>query len=160
MLSDSDGADPLDFEMETAEMERGAAAAGIIGITSENLPRCRATNAAGDPCKAPYTLVGGDGYCAMHRPGEAQENRRRRRQGGRKSKGALLLDDLPALQTPQDAERWLEVVGRAVATGVLPASKGQVAASCVRAWLSAHEQGKVSDQVEDLRQKVEELKAR
>ncbi len=160
MLSDRDGTDPLTFEMEAAEIERGAAAAGIVGTTQENMPRCRATNAKGEPCKAPYTLVGGDGYCAMHRPGDAQENRRRRRQGGRKSKGALLLNDLPPLSTPQDAEIWLEKIGRGVATGTLSASKGATAASCVRSWLQAHEAGRIADQVEDLRQKVEELKAR
>jgi len=138
VLSDGRGTDPLAFELEAAEIERGAAAAGIIGTTSENMPRCRATNAKGEPCRSPYTLIGGDGYCAMHRPGEEQENRRRRRQGGRKSKGALLLNDLPPLSTLQDAEIWLEKIGRGVATGTLSASKGATAASCVRAWLSAH----------------------
>ena len=159
-MSERDGTDPLAFELEVDEIQRGAAAAGLVTTTGENLPRCRAVNMKGEPCKAPYTLVGGDGYCAMPRPGDAQENRRRRRQGGRKSKGALLLNDLPPLSTPQDAEVWLEKIGRGVATDTLSASKGATAASCVRAWLSAHEQGKVSDQVEDLRQKVEELKAR
>ena len=67
---------------------------------------------------------------------------------------------LPPLLTPADAEVWLETIGRGVATGTLSANKGATAASCVRAWLSAHEQGKVTEQVEDLRQKVEELKAR
>ena len=70
------------------------------------------------------------------------------------------LNDLPPLSTPQDAEIWLEKIGRGVATGTLSASKGATAASCVRAWLSAHEQGKVTEQVADLRQQVEELKAR
>jgi hypothetical protein len=81
-LSDRDGTDPLAFALEADEIERGAAAAGIVGTTQENMPRWRATNAKGELCRAPYTLVGGDGYCAMHRPGDAQENRRRRRQGG------------------------------------------------------------------------------
>jgi hypothetical protein len=157
-LRDKDRADPLAFELEADEIERRAVAAGLVEPDRGNLPRCRATNAKGRPCRSPHTLVGADGFCAMHLPGDEQENRRRRRQGGRKSKGALLLDDLPALQSPQDAERWLEVVGRAVATGVLPASKGQVAASCVRAWLSAHEQGKITDQVADLSAKVAEIR--
>ena len=151
-MSDRDSSNPLTFQIE-----RGAAAAGLVSTTSENLPRCRATNARGEPCRAPYTLVGGDGYCAMHRPGAEQENRRRRRQGGRKSKGALLLSDLPELKSPTDAETWLETIGRAVATGVLSASAGQVATSAVRAWLSAHEQGRVAEQVEELRQRVEDL---
>jgi len=157
-MSEKNADDPLAFEMGREEIERGAAAAGLVEPDRGNLPRCRATNAKGEPCRSPYTLVGADGFCAMHRPGEAQENRRRRRQGGRKSKGALLLNDLPPLTEPADAELWLERIGRAVATGVLSASKGQVSTSAVRAWLSAHEQGKVSERLEQLRATVAELR--
>ena len=147
------------FELEADEIERRAVAAGLAEPDRGNLPRCRATNAKGEPCRSPHTLVGPDGLCPAHRPGGEQVNRRRARQGARRTKKALLLDDLPPLQTPVDAEVWLEKIGRGVATGTLSASKGATAASCVRAWLQAHEQGKVTEQVEDLRQKVEELKA-
>jgi len=157
-MSEKNADDPLAFEMGREEIERGAVAAGLVEPDRGNLPRCRATNTKGEPCRSPYTLVGGDGYCAMHRPGEAQANRRRRRQGGRKSKGALLLNDLPPLTEPADAEVWLERIGRAVATGVLPASKGQVATSAVRAWLQAHEAGAVTDRLEELRTTVADLK--
>ena len=157
-MSKKNSGNPLAFELERGEIERGAVAAGLVEPDRGNLPRCKATNAKGEPCRSPYTLVGADGYCTMHRPGEAQENRRRRRQGGRKSKGALLLGDLPPLRTPKDAEVWLERIGRAVATGVLSASKGQVATSAVRAWLQAHDAGTVTDRVEELRAEMAKLK--
>ena len=158
-MTDANTDDPFAFTLDADhEIERGAVAAGLVEPDRGNLPRCRATNAKGQPCRSPHTLIGPDGLCPAHRPGGEQVNRRRARQGARRTKKALLLDDLPALQSPQDAETWLEVVGRAVATGTLPASKGQVAASCVRAWLSAHEQGKVSDRLEELKATVAELR--
>ena len=146
-MTDTNSDEPFAFALEADEIERRAVAAGLVEPDRGNLPRCRARNSKGQPCRSPHTLIGADGLCPAHRPGGEQVNRRRARQGARRTKKALLLDDLPPLQSPADAEVWLETIGRGVATGTLSASKGATAASCVRAWLSAHEQGKVTEQV-------------
>ena len=77
-------------------------------------------------------------------------------------KGAAGLDqhELPALRTPQDAETWLEVVGRAVAEGKLSHNQGRTVATTVREWLKAHEAGKVAERVEELREQVAALRER
>ena len=157
-MSDGPDTNPLAFELERGEIERGAVAAGLVEPDRGNLPRCKAMNAKGKPCRSPYTLVGPDGLCPAHRPGGQQRARENGKQGARRLRRQLLHDDLPPLRTPKDAEVWLERIGRAVATGVLSASKGQVATSTVRAWLQAHEAGAVTDRLEELRATVAELK--
>ncbi len=157
-MSDGPDANPLAFELERGEIERGATAAGLVEVTKQNLPRCRSLNARGEPCRSPYTLVGADGLCPAHRPGGKRRARENGKQGARKLRHQLVQDDLPPLRTPKDAETWLECIGRAVATGVLSASKGGVATSTVRAWLQAHDAGAVTDRLEELRATVAELK--
>ena len=49
------------FELEADEIERRAVAAGLVEPDRGNLPRCRATNAKGQPCRSPHTLIGPDG---------------------------------------------------------------------------------------------------
>ena len=68
--------------------------------------------------------------------------------------------ELPPLRTPHDAEEWLEVVGRAVATGRLSHNHGRTIATTIREWLKAHEAGKVAERVEELREQVAVLRQR
>ncbi len=157
-MSDRPDTNPLAFQLERGEIERGAVAAGLVEPDRGNLPRCKSLNVRGEPCKSPYTLVGADGLCPAHRPGGKRRARENGKQGARKLRHQLVQDDLPPLRTPKDAEVWLERVGRAVATGVLSASKGGVATSTVRAWLQAHDAGAVSDRLEELRAMMAELK--
>ena len=63
--------------------------------------------------------------------------------------GESYLDD-----APQDVEEWLEVIGRAVATGRLSHHQGRTIATTVREWLKAHEAGKVREQVERLEKQL------
>ena len=111
----------------------------------------------GEALQEPLHARWPDGLCPAHRPGGQQRARENGKQGARRLRRQLLHDDLPPLGTPKDAEVWLERIGRAVATGVLSASKGQVATSTVRAWLQAHEAGAVTDRLEELRATVAEL---
>ena len=69
----------------------------------------------------------------------------------------LSSDDLPPLRSPQDAEAWLERIGRAVATGELVNRDADAATRAVREWLRAHEAGTVTEQVDELRRKVAAL---
>ena len=59
-------------------------------------------------------------------------------------------DDLPTLDGPQTAARWLDVVGRAVATGRLGHREGATVVRAVEAFLRAHEAGSMSDEIERL----------
>ena len=52
----------------------------------------------------------------------------------------------------------LEAIGRAVACGRLANRDAVAATKAVREWFRAHEAGTVTEQVTELRQKVEELK--
>lgn len=118
--------------------------------------RCAKRAADGSRCKAPPNLVNpSTNLCPAHSPGAAERLREAGRRGGaaqaRKIKPTgLEEDELPPLDSPQAAERWLEAVGRAVATGRLSQGAGRTVVSSVRAWLKAHESGHVSERLEKL----------
>ena len=62
------------------------------------------------------------GACPAHAPGGRQTMRERARKGGEATskklrRSGLSPSDLPPLRTHQDAQAWLETVGRAVLTG-------------------------------------------
>jgi len=67
-------------------------------------------------------------------------------------------EELSPLRTPQDAENWLETVGRAVALGRLPHRDGQVVVQAVRQWLTAHQAGAVSAELAKLGEQVAALR--
>ena len=123
--------------------------------------RCAGTNAQGGACQSP--MVGEDGYCTAHRDGGSAAMAERGRKGAeslRKHWRGQVLDEkeLPPLRTPQDVEQWLEVIGRAVATGRLSHNQGRTIATTVREWLKAHEAGKVSQKIEELSEAVAKLR--
>ncbi len=125
-------------------------------------PRCQATTVAGRPCAAPVVNPV-TGYCPAHGAGGRERMRDRGRKGAEatraKWRGKGLRDEeLPELCTPQDAEAWLEMLGRAVATGRLGHHEGRTVVSAVQQWLRAHEAGAVSERVERLRRQLDELR--
>jgi hypothetical protein len=61
----------------------------------------------------------------------------------RKGKG-LRPGELGPLRTPQDAERWLRIVGQAVAEGRLRNRDADSTTRAVREWLRAHDAGEVA----------------
>jgi len=66
--------------------------------------------------------------------------------------------DLPPLDGPRACERWLEVIGRAVAEGSLSHNAGRTLAGIVREWLRANEAGEYHDRVEALEEKIAALR--
>ncbi len=127
--------------------------------------RCRETRVDGSPCGAPENLVDPEtGLCPAHRPGGREKLREAAMKGAEatkrvwRSKG-LDPEELPPLRTPQDAERWAEVLGRAVASGNLTHSQGKAISSLLREWRASHEAGVVSGRLEELRATVAELKS-
>ncbi len=128
------------------------------------MPRCRANNSRGIPCQAPDVFVDPmTGFCPAHVPGARDRLSNAGRKGGEATKrrlsgpAGLGPHELPALSSPEAAERWLEIVGRAVAEGRLAHRPGQVVATAVREWLKAHEAGRVAERLEELRRKLDVL---
>lgn len=114
---------------------------------------CKGTRDDGSECESP--IVGSDGYCPAHRPEGREKLREAARKGGqataRRFSGDGLEDaDLPPLDSPQAAERWLEAVGRAVAVGKLGHNQGRTVVRAVREFLRAHDKGQVSETLSDL----------
>lgn len=125
--------------------------------------RCKGTRDDGSPCEAPESFIGEDGWCPSHRPGASEKLREWASKGGRASaekrkRDGLSEADLPPLESPQDAETWLEVVARAVATGRLSHHEGKAVARLVREWLRANEAGAMQDRMESLEEKLSKLR--
>lgn len=126
---------------------------------------CDGTKADGSPCGAPPSLVNEEsGFCPAHDPDNEERRQEIAKKGAEASVrarrgGGLEEDELPPLDGPRAAERWLEVVGRAVATKRLSHNEGKALARVIREYLRAHESGAMEDRVEDLREKVAALKS-
>lgn len=118
--------------------------------------RCKATRKDGSPCGAPPEFVDPEtGLCSTHEPGGRERSREAARKGGRATarrlkRSGLEPEELPPLDSPRAAERWLEVTGRAVATGRLGHREGRTIVSAVKEWLGAHDAGRVSERLNAL----------
>lgn len=93
--------------------------------------RCRATGG-----------IQADGKCALHSEHTAAKVAAGRRAGGAATaeqfrRPGLTEEDLPVLQTHGDAERFLEQVARAAATGQIDKGDAAAATRAVEAWLKA-----------------------
>jgi hypothetical protein len=64
--------------------------------------------------------------------------------------GGLDEDELPPLDGPRAAERWCEVVARAVATGRLGHNEGRTVARLVKEWRASYDAGRASDRLDRL----------
>lgn len=120
---------------------------------------CKGTRDDGEPCESP--IVGSDGYCPAHREGGRERLREAAQKGGettaRRVRGnALDADELPPLESPQAAETWCDVVGRAVVTGRLSHNQGKAALRAVREWRESHEAGRVSERLDELTEALAE----
>lgn len=126
--------------------------------------KCSATNADGTPCRSPSSFVDPEtGLCPSHSENASERLSEYGRKGAEATAKKLQRDgledhELPPLDSPQAAERWIEVVGRAVATGRMSHREGKALARLVREWLRTHEAGAVADRVDDLQEKVAKLK--
>lgn len=125
---------------------------------------CQATKADGSRCNAPGRFIDPEtGLCPAHKPGASERLSEFGRKGAEAAKQArrgegLDPDELPVLDSPQAAERWAEVVGRAVATGKLTHAQGKAISSLLREWRQSHEAGNVRDRIERLQEQLAELK--
>jgi hypothetical protein len=128
------------------------------------MARCRQRKANGERCRAPEAFVDESGFCPPHRADGREVMAERGRCGAEVSKqvrrkgSGLRPGELPELRTPHDAQRVLDIVAHAAAEGRLPQRQADATTRAVREWLRAYEAGAVTDQVEELRRRLSELR--
>lgn len=129
-------------------------------MSNHDQPTCRGTRRDGEPCQS--TLIGEDGFCSAHREGGSEEMRRRGKKGGAATasrfREGFTSDELPELESPQDAERWLEILSKAVVQGRISQSKANLARKSLKVWLKAHEAGKLADRFDRLEDALKEAR--
>ncbi len=126
--------------------------------------RCRATKAAGEPCGASPQLIGEDGFCPAHRPGA----RERLSEAGRKGAEALrdkyrkpnVQADAWALESPSDAQEWLQRIASAVLGGEITHHQANAASKALKTWLDAEGARLDVADVEELQEIAKQLKGK
>lgn len=124
--------------------------------------QCTAMREDGARCEITFGLCEECGECFHHCDHRAEERTEARRRGGKATARKLQApgldaDELPPLTDHASAKAWLEVVGRAVATGRLSNRDGNVVVRAVSEWVKAHGEELTAEVVEDLKRRVEEL---
>lgn len=125
--------------------------------------RCRFIKPSGDRCGCTFGLSK-DGFCFNHDPVRRTKSKAAKSRGGQTSAArhghpVLTKEDLGALDSPQDALRWLEVIGRAVILGRIGDKAAQAGCRAVEAWLRANADKETQEQIEQLRADITALKS-
>ena len=120
---------------------------------------CQATNAAGEPCKAPSRLVV-DGLCPAHRPGGLARVREASTKGGaanaaRHVAKGLEETELAPMETIEDAKRELDTIRRAILLRKIEHATGTAASRAVAEWVKAHSVGLTQRLVNDLQHELD-----
>ena len=122
---------------------------------------CRARRADGKPCGAPVALLDDAGLCPAHRPGGKEEMTRRAKRGAAATRRRWRRDmSLPPLTTFEAAQKWLEIVGRAVAAGHLGPREADAITRAARHWIDAAGGAELETLVRQLRGRVRELETK
>lgn len=122
---------------------------------------CQGTNKDGEPCQAPESVVGPDGYCPPH--SDEEEHRERASMGGkataRKHRRPPASDrDVPdPPETIEDAKRWLAWVATNLANGMLDQKEARSLSYTLRAFMDSVEKADVQDELEELKEKIAAL---
>jgi hypothetical protein len=107
----------------------------VIPPDSSKKRRCKAKRRDGTPCGVRGSLINGrTGLCPAHEHGKAWslENARR---GGEATRRRWRTDvKLPALDSHENAQRWKEIAGIAVARGEISAKEALAIISAAREW--------------------------
>ena len=126
---------------------------------------CRHRYEDGSHCRSPESFVDlQTGFCRSHNPDNREELSEQGRRGAqattKKLRGSGLgTDDLPPLDNHAAARTWLEVIGRAVATGKIKDRDATAAIRAVEAWLKVRGEEITLSVVEELRAEVDRLKS-
>lgn len=118
----------------------------------------------GDRCEVGFGLCPDCGKCWTHCPHREKERQEARSRGGketRKRYGAdgLRDEELPPLEDVEAAERWLEIIARAVGAGRLSYKDGTAMVKAVKEFLRARERREALEkQLEEVKDQVAELR--
>lgn len=125
---------------------------------------CKGINAKGEPCAIDPRLVNEEtGYCKAHDPALGSEYMAeigRRGQAAIQAKGAakgVTEEELGPLKSLEDAQRWLQIIGAAVAEGRLSDRAGGTVVRSVAEWVKAYESGSAGEMYEEIKSKMSRL---
>lgn len=127
---------------------------------------CRATKADGSACGAPPRVVDPDtGLCPAHGPDASQRMSAIGRKGAEASaqrfrRGGLDPDDLPPLETHEDAKRWLELLARGVATSDIDRDIAAETPRLVKGWMRAYDAETLDEWKDDIEDTIAALQRR
>ena len=125
---------------------------------------CKHVGPDGKGCRAPKQFVDDSGYCHAHGPGSAETMAQRGRKGAEATAKKLRCvglgpHELPDLRTHEDAQNWLEIIGRAVAVGRLSDRQAQAAIRAVAEWVRAEGERATAEVINELRSEVDRVKS-
>jgi hypothetical protein len=123
------------------------------------LPTCVGTKTNGEPYGQTLGLDA-DGLCATHRAGGLERIRAAASRGGRATKAkhagaAFHADDLPQLETLDDALSYTAMICRAVLTRRITHNESNAAAKAVDSWVKAKQASMTAQLVEELRAELD-----
>lgn len=122
---------------------------------------CKATRADGGPCEAPESVIGDDGYCVAHRPGN--EHKEVASRGGQATAKKLRKppasdrDVPPTPETIEDAKRWLAWTAENLAKGMIDEKEARALGYVLRSFVDTVERSDVQDELEELKDKIAAL---
>lgn len=119
----------------------------------EQIKRCQALNAQGEPCQA--VPMEGEGFCFFHHPHQAEERLEAQREGGRQGKLQALKDaqDLK-LERVEDVTRLLSDTINHVRAGRMDPRIGNTVGYLAGVLLRSLEQGDVEKRLLALEQAI------
>lgn len=121
---------------------------------------CRGEKDDGEPCRS--TILGPDGWCDAHRPGNAEEMRERARRGGKATArqhraGGLNPDELPELTDHESVKAWLRALANGVASGDVDRRRASELRKVLKSYLDAHRGEALDERLEEFREILDEI---
>jgi len=117
--------------------------------------RCKFAKPNGERCRA--NAIKNSDYCFMHDPNKIQERALAVKKGGLAPKKFLLNNqDEVALETAQDAKRFLAMVINGVWQGKIPATPvANTLGFLIRCFLDAYEKADIEMRLDEIEKRIE-----
>ena len=115
--------------------------------------RCKGMKANVERCRSRF-VNGQTGFCPAHGPGASERMSAMGKRGGSVKSPRRKISDLPELQTAEDAQKWLEYIGRAVLHGYMDSREANVARQVVSDWRKGHEETQTQEQIAKLERSI------
>lgn len=129
----------------------------------QDFERCQHIKDDGEQCGMAAQINPSNGCCIWHDPEREDEAAKRRSKGGKnaaRTRSGLREEDLPAgpPETAADARRWAAWTVWATASGLVDSRTAHELGYTIRAYLKAYEKVDMSDELEELKDQVAELR--